>query len=202
MGVDEYIFLVEMNVVTDDISQLQNIYEDQAAETIEYALKNMLEKSRLIPRPTALPLSPTQESFYLALSKNLITESEASKLYGGTWEILEDYVDKDPMVCRHFEVRTNADVLWVYFSNCVYLYGSKFSFDGFVESKKKLDNVFLDSRHQYDDRFLIYGQFDGHTYFHVWMIHGKYLYYVMLESRTLGGQRVEDVFTTYVDDFI
>lgn len=203
MGIDEYILLVEMNVVTDDMSQLQHIYEDQAAETIEYALKNMLEKSRLIPRPTATPLSPMQESFYPALSKNLITESEASNLYGGTWEILEDYVDsKDPMVCRHFEDRTNADVLWVYFSNCVYLYGPQFSFDGFVESKKKPDNVFLDSHHQYDEHFLLYGQFDGHTYFHAWMIHGKYLYYVMLESRTLGGQGVEDVFTTYVDDFI
>jgi len=204
IGIEKYILLVEMNFATDDQTQLQAIYENQMATTIDYMFQNMLEKSRLIPRPTATPVSPTQESFYARLNKNLITESEASTLYGGTWEALGDYVDsKDPYVCRDFEDRTNADVLWVRFSNCIFLYNaSKFNFEKFVESYKKPDNVFLESRHQYDDKFFLYGKFDGHTYFHAWMIHGEYLNYVQLESRTIGEPNVEHVFTDDVDDFI
>ena len=99
-----------MNLATDDQTQLQAIYENQAANIINYVLQNGLEKSRLTPRPTATSLSPTQESFYAPLAENLITESEASTLYEGTWEALGDYVDpKDPYVCRDFEDRTNAD---------------------------------------------------------------------------------------------
>lgn len=204
VGVEKYILLVEMNLATDDQTQLQAIYENQAANIINYVLQNGLEKSRLTPRPTATSLSPTQESFYAPLAENLITESEASTLYEGTWEALGDYVDpKDPYVCRDFEDRTNADVLWVRFSNCIFLYdASTFNFEEFVEGFKQPDNVFLESGHQYDDKFSVFGNFDGHTYFHALMLHGEYWYYVKLESRTLGGQKVDDVFTADVDDFI
>jgi hypothetical protein len=34
------------------------------------------------------------------------------------------------------------------------------------------------------------------------MLHGEFFYFVNLESRTLAGDKVEDVFTEDVDDFI
>ena len=34
------------------------------------------------------------------------------------------------------------------------------------------------------------------------MVHGEYLYYVVLESRTIGEAKVENMFTKEVDDFI
>jgi len=203
IGVDKYLLLVEMNMATDDTSPLQSIYEKEAADIINYALANMLEKAHLTPRPTATPLSPTQEGFQATLSNKLITELEASTLYEGTWEALGDFIDSEnPMVCRDFEDRTNADVLWVGFSNCIILHHPNFNFDDFVESKKESENVFLESNHQYDDKFFLYGQFNGHTYFHAWMLDEEHLYYVVLESRTIGEAKVENLFTKEVDDFI
>jgi hypothetical protein len=203
IGIQKYILRVEMNMATDDPSSLQAIYEEQAASIIDYVLQNMLEKSRLIPRPTATPLSPTQVSLHAQLNPSLITELEANTFYEGTWEALGDYVDsKGPYVCRAFEDRTNADVFWVRFSNCIFLYHPNFNFDGFVEGYKKPEHVFLESSHQYTDKFFLYGQLEGHTYFHAWMVHGEYLYYVQLESRTIGEPKVETIFTQAVDDFI
>jgi len=203
IGVDEYLLLVEMNMATDDTSALQSIYEKEAADIVNYALKNMLEKAHLVPRPTPTPLSLTQESFQTTFGNKLITELEASTLYEGTWEALSDFIDpENPMVCRDFEDRTNADVLWVGFSNCIILHHPDFNFDGFVESKKGPENVFLESSHQYDNKFFLYGQFKGHTYFHAWMLDEEYLYYVVLESRTIGEAKVENLFTKEVDDFI
>jgi hypothetical protein len=202
IGAGKYILLVEMNFVTDDQTPLQAIYENQAASIIDYVLQNGLEKSRLIPRPTATPLSPTQESFYVPLAANLITELEASALYGSTWESLEDFVSpKSTQVCRYFEDRTNADVFWVRFSNCVYEFKDS-TFEEIVNRYKQPGDVLLESSHQYSDKFVLYGYQDGHTYFYAWMLHGEFLYFVNLESRTLAGQKVEDVFTKNVDDFI
>jgi hypothetical protein len=202
IGVENYILVVEMNFATDDQASLQTIYENQAAGIIDFALQNMLEKSRLVPRPTATPLSPTQESFYAPLAENLITESEASLLYGSTWEALGDFVSSErTQVCRGFEDRTNADVFWVEFSNCIYQFKVS-TFEEIVDGYKQTDDVLLESRHQYDDKFVLYGYQDGHTYFYAWMSHGEYIYFVELESRTLAGQKVEDLFTKDVDDFI
>jgi hypothetical protein len=204
IGVDKYILLVEMNMATDDTSPLQSIYEKEAADTINYALKNMLEKSHLIPLPTATPLSPTQESFYASLGNKLITELEANTMYEGTWEALGDFVDpKNPMACRDFEDRTNADVLWVSFSDCIILHHPDFNFDGFAEGiKQEPKNVILESSHEYNNQFILYGQFKGHTYFYAYMLDGDYLYFVVLESRTIGEAKVENMFTEEVDDFI
>ncbi len=203
IGIEKYILLVEMNLATEDASPLQRIYEEQAAGIIDYVLQNMLERSHLTARPTATPLSPTQESIYATLGNNLISELEVNLLYEGTWEALGDFVDpKNPMVCRDFEDRTNADVLWVKFSNCIFLHHPDFNFDGFTEGYKKPENVFLESSHQYSEKFFLYGKFEGHTYFHAWMLHGEYLYYVVLESRTIGEPKVETIFTSTVDDFI
>ena len=204
IGVNKYLLLVEMNIATDDTSPLQSIYEKEAADIINYALQNMLGKSHLVALPTATPLSPTQESFYATLGNKLITELEASTLYEGTWEALGDFIDpENPMACRDFEDRTNADVLWVSFSDCIILHHPNFNFDGFSEGiKNKSENVILKSSHQYDDQFILYGQFKGHTYFYAYMLHGDYLYYVVLESRTIGEAKVENMFTKEVDDFI
>lgn len=202
VGIEKYILLVEMNVATDDASQLQSIYEDHAAAVMDYVLQNMLERSRLVPRPTATPLSPTQESFYAPFAANLITESEASLSYGSTWESLGDFVSpKRTQVCRDFEDRTNADVFWVKFSNCIFLFKSS-TFEEVVDDFKQPDDVLLKSRHLYDDEFVLYGYQDGHTYFYAWMSQGEYIYFVSLESRTLAGQKTEELFTKEVDDFI
>jgi hypothetical protein len=204
IGVDNYILLVEMNMVTDDTSPLQSIYEKEAADIINYALQNMLEKSHLVPLPTATPLSPTQEGYYAELGNKLITELEASTLYEGTWEALGDYIDPDnPMACRDFEDRTNADVLWVSFSNCVMLENPNYEFDVLAEAiKKKSENVVLQSSHQYDNQFVVYGKFKGHTYFYAYLLDGDHLYFVSLESRTIGNATVENLFARGVDDFI
>ena len=202
IGVEEYILLVEMNMVTDETSPLQTIYEEQAANIINYVLQNMLEKSHLIPRPTATPLSPTQESFYFTLGENLITETEASALYGGTWEALGDFVSpKRTQVCRDFEDRTNADVLWVRFTNCIVSVKDG-SFEERVENFKEPGDILLESRHKYDDKFVLYGYQNGHTFFYALLLHKEYIYFVTLESRTLAGQKVEDVFAEDIDDFI
>jgi hypothetical protein len=202
IGVENYILLVEMNFVTDDQASLQTIYENQAAGIIDFALQNMLEKSRLVSRSTATPLSPTQESFYAPLAANLITEAEASVLYGSTWEALRDFVSsKRTQVCRDFEDRTNADVYWVRFSNCVYSFKVS-TFEEIVDSYKRPGDIQPESIHPYTDKFALYGFQDGHTYFYAWMSHGEYIYFVELESRTLAGQKVEDLFTKDVDDFI
>jgi len=203
IGIEEYILLVEMNAVTDDTSPLQVIYEDQAASVIDYALKNMLEKSRLITRPTATPLSPTQEKYHATLAQNLISEIEASTLYAGTWEAIGDFVDSEgTYICRDFEDRTNADVMWVQFSNCIQTIQPDFELDNFVSNFMEPDDVILESRHQYDDKLILIAYQSGHTFFNAWMIHEEYLYFMRLESRTLAGQKVEDVFTDNVDDFI
>lgn len=202
IGIEEYILLVEMNVVTDDTSPLQSIYEKEAADIINYALQNMLEKSHLVPLPTATPLSPTQESFYASLGSKLITEIEANTLYGGTWEALGDFVSsKRTQVCRDFEDRTNADVLWVRFSNCINSIKDG-SFEQRVDKFKQSGDVLLESRHKYDNKFVLYGYQDGHTYFYAYLLHKEFIHFVTLESRTLAGQKVEDVFTEDVDDFL
>ena len=118
VGIGDYVTLVELYVEIDDSDALQTIYEKQVADIIDYVLQDSLQKSHLIPRPTATPLSPTQENYYATLGNILITELEANILYEGSWEALSDFVNpKAPHVCRNFEDRTNADVLWVRFSN-------------------------------------------------------------------------------------
>jgi hypothetical protein len=62
LAVQNYLLRVEMNLATDDTSPLQRFYEQEAADIIDYVLQNMLEKSRLVARPTVTPLPPTQGS--------------------------------------------------------------------------------------------------------------------------------------------
>jgi hypothetical protein len=201
-GNEKYILLVEMNVTTADPAPLQKIYESQAADTIDYVLQRGLEKSHVIPPSTATPLSPTQQSFYPTLAEKLITENEASVLYGSTWEAIGDKAStKRRQVCRIFEDRTNADVLWVGLENCVYAI-KDFPFEKISGYYEQPGDTVLTSRHQYDDRFVIYGYQSGHTYFDAYLVHGEFLYLASLESRTLGDQTVKDVYSQEIDDFL
>ncbi len=203
VGTEKYILLVEMNVFTNDDAPLQTIYENQAAETIDYVLQNGLEKSHILPRPTATALSPTQESFYSALAEKLITEKKASALYGSTWESIGDSVSNESTkVCRYFEDRTNADARWVSFKNCVYLVDKDHTMESFADFYKQRGYIVLQSQHKYKDQFILYTIQDGHTYFDACLLNGDHIYLVGLESRTLADEKPEDVFTEDVDDFL
>lgn len=217
IGTEKYIILVEMNMTTDDDAPLQTIYESQAAETIDYVMQNGLEKSHILPHPTATPLSPQQQVFHSSLADRLITESGASLLYDrarlivapepdtlvdGTWEAIGDRVSqKRQQVCRDFEDRTNADVRWVSFSNCVFSV-KDFPFDKIADYYQQPGDMILESNHQYEDQFVVYGYGDGPKKFDAYLLHGELIYLVNLASRVLGGERLEAVFTEEVDDFI
>ena len=202
VGTEKYLLLVELNTFTDEAGPLQTIYEARAAETMDYVLQNELEKSHILPRPTATPLSPTQESFYPAMAEKLITEAEASELYGSTWEAIRDKVStKRNQVCRNFEDRTNADVLWVGMENCIYTV-KDFPFEKISDYYQQPGDTVLESSHKYDDSFIIYGYQSGHTYFDAFLVHGEFIYLASLESRTLAGNAVKDVYSQDIDDFL
>ncbi len=205
VGIGDYVSLVELYIEIEASEPLQAVYEEHAAGIMDHALRDSLQKSRLIPRPTPTPLSRTQESLFSALGDQLITEPEANILYEGSWEALNDFVSsRSSQVCRRFEDRTNADVLWVRFSNCIYIYDDSTAagFEDYVENIDRNIFVFLESRHRYDDATFFLGEQPGHTFFYAYLIRGEFLYLVSLESRTLGGLGIEDVFTESVDDFI
>ena len=60
----------------------------------------------------------------------------------------------------------------------------------------------MESSHQYDNKFVLYGHSTGHTFFNAYTLDGEYLYYVGLESQIIGEATVDYVFTKEVDDFI
>lgn len=199
IGTEKYILLVEMYVETDSDAPLQAIYESQAADIIDYVLQNSLHKSRILPKPTPTPLSPNQEVFYDSLAAKLITESEANTYHA--WEDLGDKVStKREQVCRNFQDRTNADVLWVAFGNCV-VSVKDLPFEDIAYIYSSPQDVIIESHHEYDDKFVLYAWQDGHTFFDAYLLDGEFLYVVMLESRTLAGQSVEDVMSEDIDDF-
>jgi hypothetical protein len=215
IGTEKYILLVEMNIVTEAADPLQTIYESQAADILDYVLRNALEKSHLVPRPTATPLSPSQKSYYVSFVEKLISEAEASALYNailmggidtgpidGTWEALQERVaSKRQQVCRDFEDRTNLDVRWVSFSNCVFS-AQDFPFEDIPDYYKQEGDVVLETQRTYDDKFVLYGYNDGHTYFDAYLLDGEYIYLVNLESRTMTGEKPADVFDEVIDDFL
>jgi hypothetical protein len=214
IGVDKYILLVELYVDTDDTAPLQTIYETQVAEIMSFVLENSLQKSHLIASPTPTALSPFQVGYYDEFAKKLITDTEASAIYlatwmgeaegsiDGTWEALGDHAaSKRKQVCRMFEDRTNADVRWVKFDNCVFA-AKDFPFAGIAEYYKQPGDTVLESTHTYNNQFVVYGYNDGHTFIDGYLLDGEYIYYVSLESRTLTGDTPETVFNQTVDDFI
>jgi len=214
LGVDNYILFVEMNIATTEDAPLQKIYEAQAADILDYILQNSLEKSRLIARPTATPLSPNQQKFYDDLSVKLVNDTEASSLYlaalmgetvgsvDGTWEALGDRVQDDQTrVCRLFEDRTNIDARWVKFQNCISA-AKEFPFEKIASRYNQPGDTVLMSSHQFENDFVVYGYNDGHTFFDAYLLDGEFIYQVSINSRTMTGEKIEEVFSQTMDDFI
>ncbi len=199
IGTEKYILLVEIYVETDNDAPLQTIYENLAADIINYVLQDSLQKSRILPRPTPTPLPPNQESFYNSVVAKLITESQANMYHAWetyAWEALgDDASTKRERVCRMFEDRTNEDILWVGFVNCVHSI-KDMAFEDIAYYYQY--DVLLESRHEYDNKFVLYGWQDGHTFFDAYLLDGEYLYLVSLELRTVG----QPFFSEDIDDFL
>jgi len=214
IGVGKYILLVELYIETDDAAPLQTIYGAQVSAIMDTVLENSLQKAHMIASPTPTALSPIQANYYDEFAKKLITESEASAIYtatwmaeaegslDGTWEALGDHAaSKRQQICRMFEDRTNADVRWVKFSNCIFA-TKDFPFEDIAQYYKQPGDMLLKSTHTYNDQFVVYGYNDGHTFIDGYLLDGEYIYYVSLESRTITGETPEAVFNKTVDDFI
>jgi len=107
----------------------------------------------------------------------------------------------ETQVCRLFEDRTNVDVRWVKFQNCIFA-AKEFPFDGIADYYKQAGDTRLASSHEFEDDFVIYGYNDGHTFFDAYLLDGEFIYHVAVESRTLTGETVKDVFNQTMDDFI
>jgi hypothetical protein len=168
----------------------------------------------MIASLTPTPLAPVQAGYYDEFVKKLITDTEASDIYlatwmgeaegsvDGAWESLGDRVaSKRKQVCRLFEDRTNVDVRWVKFNNCVFA-TKDFPFEDIGGYYKQPGDTALNSTHTYEDNFVVYGYNSGHTFIDGYLLDGEYIYYVSLESRTLTDEKPEDVFNQTVDDFI
>jgi hypothetical protein len=146
-------------------------------------------------------MSPAQASLYAELAPYLVSAAQASALGAGEWAAVGDGVfDEQAQVCRAFENRTNADVRWVGVVNCVYR-AAAVDFDS-VQDFYSSDAVQLESAHEYENEFLLFGYADGHTFFWAWLQAGEHVFWVSLESRTLIGETPADLFSEQVDDFI
>ena len=197
-----YISLVELNYVTESSSSLDAIYNIKVAYTMNYLIRDSLQKAHLIPSPAPTPMAKDQREFYAIVSHMLIGHAQANEFYYGTWDILGDHVsDKSRQVCRTYEDRTNEDVLWVGFMNCI-LDKRDFSLEQISKNYQGPQVVTLESSHAYNDEFVLYAFQAGHTYFDAFLVSSDYIYTVRLESRTMGGKTPEGVFSQNADDFI
>jgi hypothetical protein len=197
-----YVSLVELSYVTESNSSLEAIYTIKVAYTMNYLLRDSLQKAHLIPSPAPTPMAKNQRDFYEVVSPMLIGHAQANAFYYGTWDILGDQVsDKNRQVCRKYEDRTNEDVLWVGFMNCI-LDKRDFSLDQIAKNYQGPQVVTLESSHTYKDEFVLYAFQAGHTYFDAFLVSGDYIYTVRLESRTIASQTPKDVFSQNADDFI
>jgi len=195
IGTDKFLMLVEMTVISQDNLPLQTVYETLAADVMEYVLLDMLVKSRAIPEPTPTPLSSVQEDLYKELGGLLIAETGLET----GWEALGDDVsDTNDRVCRYFELRVNEDVRWVHLVNCIFHKSSDFDIRSLLEP----DDVLLESDYVHEGDFIMYGESAGHIYYDAWLFQDGYLYLASLESRSLGGDTVESVFSPGIDDLL
>jgi hypothetical protein len=199
---DKYVYSVQIYFPEDATKTLEEFYISDVEEILHAVIQVSLKKSRAVPLPTPTPLSPQLQTSFDKLNGTLISEEEAMQFYDGRWESLEDYVASDYM-CRRFEDRTNDDVLWVSFSNCIIDQDSDV-----VDQLFPTGAVPLESSHAYDTEFVLWGgkASNGHSIFAGWIVEGDFIYRVRLESRTISatpeGRPVEDVFDQTIDDFI
>ncbi|RME57363.1 hypothetical protein D6779_08840 [Candidatus Parcubacteria bacterium] len=218
LDVNGYVLYVTLRIPAAEVASLQSMYEEQAAAALNQVLTENLQKAHFVPQPTPTPIPPAQQPDYERLSEKLITASEASAVYPavlmngqpvpdmehGTWELLEDAID-DGSVCRLLVDRTNADVPWWGLTNCIIDLTTApglNSFDAALSQLVQPGDILLTSSHTYPGQFAIYGFEDGHTFVYALLEDDHYVYYAMVESRTISGQTVNDVFTQEMDDFI
>lgn len=195
-----YIFVVEMAVTTEADPSLQKIYEEHAADVMDYTLLDSLQKSKVAPKPSPTPMSPEQQSNYEDNSDFLIKESKANELYSGRWEFLGDHVWKNS-ICREFEDRTNADVLSVGFVNCVYAVRPGTSMQVVIDHFTEPDDALPESRYAADNYF-VYGYGNGHIYYNAVIYENGLVFRAMIETRSLIGTTAESGFTEEIDDYL
>jgi len=195
-----YFFVVEMSVTVEEKVSLQDIYEEYAADVMDHALLDAMQKSRVVPKPSPTPMSPEQESNYIENGDFLISESEANDLYGGRWELLDDHVWKYS-ICREFEDRTNADVLWVSFANCV-------STTAPGATMQDVEDFYLeegDARPETKyaaDNYIIHGYGEGHLYYSAIIFENGLVFRAIIETRSMVGTTAENGFTEAIDEFL
>ena len=195
----QYIFLVEMSVTAIDAS-FQEIYEEYAADVMDYALLNSMQKSKVVPAPSPTPMSAKQQSNYNEIGDHLISEMEANELYGGRWEFLGDNV-REYGVCREFEDRTNADVLWVAFANCVDTTESGTTMQEVTDHFLEPGDARPES-HYAADNYFVYGYGEGHLYYNAILYENELVFHAVIETRSLVGTTAENGFTEGIDDFL
>ena len=194
-----YLFLIEMTVPAAD-GPLQDIYEEYVADVIDYALLDAMQKSKVAPPASPTPLSPEQQSNFNENGEFLISESEANELYGGRWELLDDHVWKYS-ICRGFEDRTNADVLWVSFANCV-------STTAPGATMQDIEDFYLEEgdarpESQYvADNYIVHGYGEGHLYYSAIVFENGLVFRAIIETRSMVGTTAETGFTESIDDFL
>gem|GEM_PF-2712191 len=213
IDVNGYIFSAEMAMITDNTAELQELYNEKLAEIMNFLLQDSLQKAKFFPRPAPTPLSPSEDRTYQELGDIILTTEEANALYqvplmgfgtliDGRWTAIGDVVAAEPqIVCRDFEDRTNADVQWVSFTNCVIEFDDT-QFENYINSIKDEESITLTSQYQYEGDLRIFGYQEGHSSIFTVLKQGKYVYYIWMESRALAGQSLQDIYDAGMDDFI
>ena len=211
---ESYIISVDTFFPEDTLTSLEEFYRGNGKAVHHAVLELMLEKvksesTRLVPTPMVVD----QQELYDQTSPWLVTEAEANEFYQGASDMFGDPIDGTwvwqgddvhaqwESVCRKFVDRTNEDTPLVAFGNCVYI-RPDYNLDDLQESFQGA--VVLESAFDYPDQSIIYGgdMPNGHTSLNAYILQDDYLFYVWIDSRTLGGQKTENVFQGFDDGFI
>jgi len=210
----EFVISSEVFFPEDTTISLEEFYTQNGEIVLNAILEIMLDKvksegTRLAPTP----MTVDQQDLYDQTAPWLVTEAEANEFYrdaadmfgdpfDGTWVWQGDMVDaRWKSVCRKFVDRTNEDAPLVAFGNCVYI-RPDYNLGELQESFQSA--VVLKSTFDYPDQSVIYGgkMPNGHTSLNAYILQDDTLFYVWIDSRTLGGQNPEDVFQGFNDGFI
>ena len=202
---DNYLYSIQITVPGDDLLSLNELYVQQASELTKYLLRDSLQRSRVIPRPSPTPLAPDQQTSYDSMGLRLISEEEINALYsalGGVWEFQSDTV-KATQICRNFEDRTPADVLWYDFRNCVFKVKHGTSMDKVIEFFFQPGDVELESKYA-NDQYYVFSYQSGHIYYVaiLYEIENDLAFLAELESRELVGMTAESNFSESIDDIL
>lgn len=202
---DNYLYIVQITMLGDDSLSLEELYVQQASELADYLLQDSLQRSRVIPRPPPTPLAPDQQTSYDSMGSRLISEEEINALYSalaGVWEYQFDVV-KTTQICRIFEDRTPADVLWFDFRNCVFKVKHGTSMDKVIEFFFRPGDVELESKYA-NDQYFVFSYQSGHIYYVaiLYEYENDLAFLAELESRALVGMTAENGFSESIDDIL